>query len=273
MNILVRAAIIDDWLGIRHVHRNCDDPWHNEDECQAWIAKRIERGFYIQVAECDGKIVGHGEWNVSDEPNVRMFYLNMLQVDTDYQCSGIGRAMIEDGMVHAKINNCSVMVTIPESDNNSYLFYEKCGFVKRRIIKKCDIPTKANSFRKYTRVSEVPFSIVSEMPYIFGLSQISSQFMWEICNRKPETDDRYTPAIVINDTTFVQLLYSHESDSSLVLCWSKLEKKENLIESILSFGDECGLKYLTFRFFEENEPFFRNYLVEDADIEMIRDLN
>ena len=91
--------------------------------------------------------------------------------------------------------------------------------------------------------------------------------------KKPETDDRYTPAMVINDTTFVQLLYSHESDSALVLSWSKLEKKENLIESILSFGDECGLKYLTFRFFEENEQFFRNYLVEDADIEMIRDLN
>jgi len=64
-----------DLNGIANIHRSCEDPWNEIEECTAWITKRLERGFYIQVAEIINeqtrlsKIVGHGEWIISDEPD------------------------------------------------------------------------------------------------------------------------------------------------------------------------------------------------------------
>lgn len=130
-NFLIREAKLGDIKGIMNVHRNCDDPWHEENECSAWIEKRLKSGFYIQVAQIGDKIIGHGEWIISTEPKQKILYLGMLQVDDDYQRMGCGRAMIADGVIYAKKFACSKIVTIPDSDTNSIIFYEKCGFVKK----------------------------------------------------------------------------------------------------------------------------------------------
>jgi GNAT superfamily N-acetyltransferase len=270
MVIQVRAATMADLEGIRWIHRFCDDPWHDAAECKAWVGRRLERGFYIQVALVEGQIVGHGEWIVSDEPDKRMLYLGMLQVDDDYQRSGVGRAMIDDGVAYAKSHHCTEIVTIPESDQHTDLFYEKCGFVRKRVIKKCVIPTRPGHAGGYALLPEIPFSVVSDLPFVFGLAQVSSRHMWEVCNRKPATDDRFTPAMVINGRTYVQLFFRSGNDSALVLCWSRLQLTKSLIETILSFGFDCGLKSLSFCFFEGNEPLFAGSQIEMADIEMTR---
>ena len=86
-NIKIRQMTISesDINGIANIHRDCEDPWKETEECTAWITKRLERGFYIQAAEFNEKIVGHGEWIISDEPNKKFVYLGMLQIDKDYQ--------------------------------------------------------------------------------------------------------------------------------------------------------------------------------------------
>jgi ribosomal protein S18 acetylase RimI-like enzyme len=273
--LVIRKATLNDIKGIQNIHRDCDDPWHNETECKNWVEKRLDRGFYIQVAVLNGKVVGHGEWIVSDEPDKKFLYLGMLQIDSDYQRQGIGRAMLSDGQYYARQNGCSSIITIPDNDTGSVSFYSKCGFTQGRKIKQIKVPTMMyTGYDPYNkRIDFVPFSVTKELLFIFGLSQISSRHMWEICNEPPKGDDRATPAIKTAEGDFVQFSYYEPSDTGLVLCWSASNNTDRLLINILGFGYECGLKYVTFIFFEQYEHFFNRLnteVVDNTDIELIK---
>ena len=87
-NIKIRLVTTSesDLNGIVGVYKSDDwAPWSKLDECTAWITKRLERGFYIQVAEVDGKIVAHGEWIITNEPERKFLYLGMLEINENYQ--------------------------------------------------------------------------------------------------------------------------------------------------------------------------------------------
>ena len=273
--LVIRKATMNDIKGIQNIHRNCNDPWDNETECRSWVEKRLDRGFYIQVAVLNNRIVGHGEWIVSDEPTNKFLYLGLLQIDSDYQKQGIGRAMLNDGQYYARQNGCKSIVTIPDKETGSISFYRKCGFTHGRNIKQIKIPTikhtDYNSNNK--RIDHVPFSIIKELPFIFGLSQISSRHMWEVCNEPPKSDDRLTPAIRTAEGDFVQFSYYKPSDTGLVLCWSPSNDIDRLLKNILCFGYECGLKQAKFSFFEQYEHFFSGLsttIVNDPDIELLK---
>jgi predicted N-acetyltransferase YhbS len=268
----IRKAELGDIKGIMNIHRNCDDPWHEEHECRAWIEERLKSGFYIQVAQIDDKIIGHGEWIISEEPNQKILYLGLLQVDEDYQKMGVGRAMIADGEKNAQKFSCSKIVTIPDNDTNSIVFYEKCGFAKFRTIKSCSIATSMHKdfFHQRMIVDAVPFSVVSELPFIFGLSQCASRHMWEVCNNKPCTDDsRMTPACLCNGS-YIQFSYYEPNNTALALCWSKSNDLSDVIKKILYFGYECGLKNVNFVFFEELEILFKGLNTELSIIEIAK---
>ena len=270
--ILIRKANIKDIKGIQNIHRNCDDPWHDENECIAWVEKRLERGFYIQAAEYNHHVAGHGEWIISNEPNQNYLYLGMLQIDSEFQKRGIGRAMIDNGIEYAKNNNCSSIITILDTDTGSEMFYTKCGFTQCRNIKKCVIPTMYydNFHSNKKQIDSIPFHVIKELPFVFGLSQTSSRHMWEVCNEKPDTDDRLTPAIFLNDGSYIQLSYFKGNDTALALCWSKLQDKDYVIKHIISFGYECNLKAIEFVFYEEHTHLFEKMKIEHENMEYIR---
>lgn len=270
--IIIREAKFTDIKSIQCIHRNCDDPWHDEVECAAWINKRLERGFYIQVAQCGEEIVGHAEWIISDEPDKKMLYLGLLQIDSDFQKRGIGRAMIRDGIHYAKDNNCSVIVTVPEMETGSNIFYEKCSFIQRRNTVSCTVSTqKGKDFKcDMLHVESVPFSVIHEKPFVFGLAQIASRHMWEICNNKPISDDRKTPTVCLCDDSYIQLSYFDNSETALALCWTKSNNLDFIIKSILFFGHECGVKNIGFVFFKKNKFLFKNVDFVDDNIEMIK---
>jgi predicted N-acetyltransferase YhbS len=271
-NLIIRKADINDLKGIQNIHRNCDDPWHYEAECKAWIEKRIERSFYIQVAEYCNQIVGHGEWIISDEPDRKILYLGMLQIDSDFQRKGIGRKMLDDGIEYARKNNCSSIVTIPDTDTGSQTFYSKCGFTEQRHIKRCIIPvTPFNDLQNDKKqIKNIPFHVIKDLPFEFGLVQASSRHMWEVCNEMPATDDRLTPAILLNNDGYIQLCYFDNDDTALALYWGKLKDKDYVIKSILSFGYECHLKAITFVFYEENSYLFDKMKIENDNSEYIK---
>jgi ribosomal protein S18 acetylase RimI-like enzyme len=233
-SLIIRALNMNDAPGIQDIHRHCNDAWYNPEECHAWLQKRLESNFYIQAAQLGDKIVGHGELIIDDSPGHRFLYLGMLQVDEDYRSMGIGRKMIDDAVRCAVENNCSEIVTIPDSENTSIIFYEKCGFKRRRLIKSCTLATQnINGFHYKTDIiPAIPQSVISEIPFVFGLAQASSRHMWEVCNRKPVTDDRKTPAMVIDGDSYVQLSYFAENDTGLALLWSRSPSKDD-IKSIL----------------------------------------
>jgi GNAT superfamily N-acetyltransferase len=274
-SIVIRKATMNDIKGIQYIHRNDDDPWHNKTGCLNWVEKRLDRGFYIQLAILNDKIVGHGEWIVSDEPNNKYLYLGMLQIDSDYQKQGIGRAMLNDGQCYARENGCNLISTIPDNDTGSISFYIKCGFTRGRKIKQIKVPTMTNTDYniKSTLLNYVPFSTINELPFLFGISQISSRHMWEICNEPPKGDDRATPSIKTFEGDYIQFNYYMSSDTGLVLCWSASSDIDRLLKDILGFGYKCGLKYVTFIFFEQYEYFFNGLnieIIDEYNIELIK---
>jgi len=260
-----------DIKSIANIHRSCEDPWNEIEECTAWITKRLERGFYIQAAEFDGKIVGHGEWIISDEPDRKFLYLGMLQIDEDYQKKGIGRAMIDDGIEYAKRNGCKLIITLPD-DGGADIFYRKCGFTDGRKSHSSKISTEPYKDYKFEKMKldKVPFSAVKEKKYIFGKGQFSSRHMWEVYNEKPSTDDRFAPVILLADGTYIQIDCTHGGS---LLIWSDSENYGDIIKSALSFGYSLGLRYLIFDYLEDEESFLDGFEVydreEDYDFEQI----
>ena len=267
-NIKIRNATTteSDINGITHVHREGEDAWDNIRECEAWISKRLERGFYIRLAEIDGKIVGHAEWIISDEPNRKFLYLGMLQIDEDYQRKGIGRVMIADGIEYAKVTDCIEVVTSPDMDNRADIFYRKCGFTDAR--KHYSSYVKTQKYKDYefekTIIDKVPFSAIAEKRYIFGKGQFCSRHMWEVMNEKPSTDNkRRTPAVLLPDGTYIQLHIWKEEDNGGVYIWSNSTNYENIIKSALSFGYSLGLNSLFFGYLEDEENFLDGFDVYD----------
>jgi len=245
------------------------------EECTAWITKRLERGFYIQIAEFDGKIVGHGEWIISDEPDRKFLYLGMLQIDEDYQKKGVGRAMIEDGIGYAKKNGCKSIITLPD-DGGADIFYRKCGFIDGRKSYSSKISTIAYKDYKFekTELDKVPFTAIKEKKYIFGKGQFSSRHMWEVYNEKPLTDDRLAPVILLADGTYIQIDCTH---GGYLLIWSNSVNYSDMIKSALSFGYSLGLSYLIFDYLEDEEIYIDGFEVydktEDYDFEQIYYIN
>lgn len=269
--ILVRAATPDDIPAIRHIHRDCDDPWGNEEECRAWVEKRLERGFAVEVAEWDGRVAGHAEWVVSDEPDRKFLYLGMLQVDGEYQKQGIGRAMVESGILLARREGCSSLVTIPDEETGSERFYGKCGFTRRRRLYRCVLPaTLQGEDAPAGETDGVPFGATHALPFVFGLAQASSRHMWEVCNRRPATDDRLAPSARLADGSYMQLSYFQGNDTALALCWSASHDRRFLVRNILSFGRRHGLSSIAFVFGEEESESFRGMNAQHENTEICR---
>jgi len=281
-NVKIRNATTSeaDLDGIVRIYKPDDEgPWCKPDECRAWISKRLERGFYIRLAEVDGKIISHAEWIISDEPDRKFVYLGMLEINESYQRKGIGRLMIADGIEYAKKNHCAEVVTNPDTDTGAEIFYRKCGFTDAR--KHYSLKMETAKYKNYefekTIIGKVPFSVINEKKYIFGKGQFCSRHMWECYNEKPSTDDRLSPAVLLSDGTYIQLGYWEGGDGGYLMIWSNSIDYENMIKSALSFGYSLGLHHLDFDCLEDEERFLDGFEVYDKkredDFEQIYYLN
>ncbi|MCL1859054.1 MAG: GNAT family N-acetyltransferase [Oscillospiraceae bacterium] len=275
------TASESDLNGIVNVYRGQSIPWGNITDCTSWVTKRLERGFYIQVAEIDGKIVGHGEWIISDEPDRKFLYLGMLEIDKDYQRKGIGRAMIADGIEHAKKNNCVEAVTSPDMETGADIFYRKCGFKDGR--KQYILHIKTEEYRDYkfegTKIEKVPFSVIKEKRFVFGKGgQFSSRHMWEVMNEKPSVDvNRRTPAILLSEGTYIQIHTWENANVGSLYVWTNNINYSEIIKSALSFGYSLGMKHIDFEYLEDEESFLDGFEVHDrhapGDFEQIYYIN
>lgn len=269
-DIIVKPAKKEDIPDILNIHMGEDDPWSDKKSCESWINRRLERGFYIQAGLYDGRLVGHGEWVLSDEPRGKYLYLGVMQIEGDYRRRGVGRAMIDNAVKYARKNGCEYLSTIPDEDMGSENFYLKCGFHTAREFKSCEMQTKNRGGDiSVRRIPEVPFSAVSEKTFVFGLNQASSRHMWEVLNRKPDTDDRLTPAVCVNGDTYMQLSYFEGNESGAVLCWTTLEEYETVIKNALAFGADAGLKQLNFTFDAKLSYLFEMGKVTHSGYEMV----
>lgn len=270
-NIKIRTATTSesDLNGIVGVYNPDDGPWSKLDKCTGLVTKRLERGFYIQVAETDGKIVGYSEWIITDEPERKFLYLSWLRINDNYQRKGIGRLMIADALEHAKKNNCASLVTCPDTSGSAAVFYRKCGFIDGRKQYGLKILTEKYKDYKFekTVLDKVPFSVIKEKKLIFGKdvedSSFSSRQMWEYMNEPSsiETNER-NPAVLLSDDTYIQLQICGEAGKYICI-WTNNTNYADMIKSAVSFGYSLGLNYLDIGYFKDEESFFDGLDVYD----------
>ena len=261
--LMIREATINDCEGIQFVHMGTPGPWANTDECAPWVSKRIERGYYVQVAEINGQVVGHAEWVENHDISGKFFYLCVMQIKDDYQGQGIGRKMVSEGIQVARALGCEKVVTIPEEDTGSEKFYAKCGFINGRQIKSVSIPTSAYGYsQKYKEVDSAPFEIIRGCHFIFGLSQASARHMWEVNNAKPIGDNRVTTTLISEAGDCIQICNQYTNPhKAWVLCWSN-NPNPMFVKDILTLGDSKGFQEISFDFFAEYESYFSEFANE-----------
>ena len=238
-SIIIRAATWADIPGICHVNRGEEGPWAELESCAAWVKNRMRLGFYVQVAELDGRVIAHGEWSVSDERRWKTFYLGQLQVDPDYQFRGVGRRMLADGIRAARAAGCDSISLIPEQDTGSQKFYEKCGLARGGDILSCVLSAEAGPVRG-TRAAEAPQSVIKRLPFMFGLSQTSAYHMWQVLNRRPGSDARMVDTL-LGDNFCLQLSgFSREKQNALLLAWAEKDSAAEIIRNARAFARELG---------------------------------
>lgn len=225
--LTIRPATLEDVAGIREVHSEGGDPWADPVECAIWINHRLLRGFTIDVAVIDARIVGHAEWQVSDEPQPygRHLYLSMLEIHPEFRGRGIGREMVEARAGTAASLDCSAVRTIP--DESATGFYAKLGFKVTGAITRMSVPPRPAELPDGWKICRaIPHSVVKKLPMRFGWYQACSEFMWEHYERGiaiAGDDVRHLRARRIDGRAFVDVECCVSEKSADPVAWASAD--------------------------------------------------
>ena len=264
MDLIIRNINLStDIQGIRAAHGS-DEHWGSDQACFMLGKTSLENGFFIQVAICGDKIVGHAEWVISDEPRHRFLYLGMLQIHEDYQKKGIGTKLIESGAAYAKENNCVFLRTMPGIESGSIFFYQKNGFVQTKVGNSTlKLKTTPHGIHNAISIEKVPFTVVKNTPFVIGLYQHASAHIWKVYNAQHEYDDRTVSSFKI-DESYINIGAFQPTECASVTCWSD-ELNHDLILKILAVGDSIGYKYLNFCILNKNVSRFNAFDYETSE--------
>jgi GNAT superfamily N-acetyltransferase len=267
MGIIIRNLNLKtDIQGIREVHGS-DEHWGSDEACFISGKTSLENGFFIQVAICEDKIVGHAEWVISDEPCNRFLYLGMMQIHDAYQKRGIGTKLIESGVNYAKDSCCAFLRTMPEIESGSLHFYQKNGFIQTSDSNTTlKLKTTTIQLNNATQLDKIPFDVIKSTPFVIGLYQHASAHIWKVFNAQHEYDNRTVTSFKINESYInigaINALEPIEGAS--VICWSK-KITPALISEILSIGGSLGYEYLNFCILNENTSYFNSFNYETSE--------
>jgi len=273
MDIMIRDVDIStDTQGVREAHGS-DEHWGSDESCFLSQKTRLENGFFIQVAICGDKVVGHAEWIISHEPEYIFLYLGMLHIHEDYQRRGIGVKFIESGIAYAKANNCAFVRTMPGIESGSFVFYQKNGFIQTKDINTTlKLETISAPTNNSVRIDKIPFSSVKTLPFVIGLYQHASAHMWNIYNARSENDDRTVHSYKIGGA-YINIGAFEPNDHATVACWSA-GITPALVTEILAIGGSLGYKYLSFCILSENITRFNIFSYEPAkDFDIFMELH
>ena len=253
---------------IVHVFR--DDPvvpWSKPDECEAWVTRRVGRGFYIVGAYQDDAMVGYGEWIETFDRGRKVLYLGLMQVDCELRGRGIGGAMLADGERYAKSIGATALRTMPE-DERSHAFYRKYGFVDTDKTYTCDCPT-IEGLTQDCPPAAVTLDVVNTHEMVFGLCQMSGRHMYEIANHTPEGHGWLMENAAISGG-YLQFWHAPDADKVTALYWSNEAVTDETIAAILAQGRAAGFSEITFIFRAKYNDLFAGYSATQDEIELER---
>ena len=107
-------------------------------EAQTAIFKeKLEKGFPVIVATCDGNVVGFGYYSEFRFREAYRFTVeHSVYVANDFHGKGFGKLLMEKLIALAKEQKLHTMVAVIDSENQSSVeFHEKFGFETVGVIK------------------------------------------------------------------------------------------------------------------------------------------
>jgi phosphinothricin acetyltransferase len=111
-----------------------DDP-HTVDDRRAWLERHRRDDHPVLVADVDGEVVGFAAYDdfrdTTKWPGYRFTVEHTIHVDERHWGSGIGRALVESLVAHARRAGKHTIVAAIDADNaGSIRFHERLGFVE-----------------------------------------------------------------------------------------------------------------------------------------------
>lgn len=127
--------------------------WMNVETCAIHLNGLLLDGHLPLVAEADGVIVGEAEYFINREPAPfgPHLHLSVLYIHRDWQGQGIGRALVEAGVGHARALGCHALTTQPEPEMTG--FYQRLGFQPWLRAKEMQTATQAAALPTLTPIS------------------------------------------------------------------------------------------------------------------------
>jgi GNAT superfamily N-acetyltransferase len=274
-DLLIRKATVNDIGKINLIHQGEEGPWADLDMCAAWVTRRLERDFFILVAEFDGKPAGHGEWIVSDELIGKTFFLGQLQIAKAYQRLGIGKAMLKAGEEEALKRGCASVTTIPEPDTTSNIFYEKCGYTVSRRFITAETEVCGNAKPEtMTVIDEIPESVIGAMRFLIGLSQSASRHIWEVISRRPEGNNRTVKCAAFPDGSYAAISWFGSNQTAYADAFGNVPA-DAALGHCFSLADAFGVKQICFEADQQHKELLDHYVIQDIQethVEMIKKL-
>ena len=119
--------------------------WMSVETCAIHLNGLLLDGHLPLVAESDSRIVGEAEYYVNREPAPfgPHLHLSVLYIHRDWQGQGVGRALIEAGVEHARALGCHALTTQPEPEMIG--FYRRVGFELWRRAKEMQTTTQSTT--------------------------------------------------------------------------------------------------------------------------------
>ena len=102
------------------------------DNRRAWFEQRTREGFPVVVAVLDGRVIGYAAYGpFRDKAGYAYTVEHSVYVDRQARRSGVGRALMDELIGHARSHGVHVMVGVLDGDNAaSIAFHRGLGFAE-----------------------------------------------------------------------------------------------------------------------------------------------
>lgn len=223
-------------------------PWMSVESCAIHLNTLLLENQYPIVAEINGKVVGHAEVLISEEPikgeMKRIADLDVLEVHKKFRRRGVGRAILEYLFELAKDKECELITVTP--DPNAVGFYSKLGF-NETVYSGLSVNIDLSEMPKRevnVKMEEFPWEKIKTKEMTFGKFQSSYHHWFAIKDKIFGINDRIYYETGIMEHKYYYILKESFSNPKIVYLYLWGENPKEALSFAINRAKYLGFKTL-----------------------------